>query len=138
MTGYIDVMLEPSAQTPDIAAVAAAFTAAGIQAEVSAVYARRSADLLPWVIIIGGGFLPWVFLKAAAVQGAGDEAGRDGSRALMRLVTALYEARKDSRAKEGTVSIEPSGVREWIAPGILEALIPGRMQSHACTAEVPR
>jgi hypothetical protein len=26
----------------------------------------------------------------------------------------------------------------WTAPGILEALIPGRMQSHACTAEVPR
>jgi hypothetical protein len=26
----------------------------------------------------------------------------------------------------------------WIAPGILEALIPGRMQSHACTAEVSR
>ena len=27
---------------------------------------------------------------------------------------------------------------DWTAPGILEALIPGRMQSHACTAEVPR
>jgi hypothetical protein len=26
----------------------------------------------------------------------------------------------------------------WTAPGILEALIPGRMRSHACTAEVPR
>jgi hypothetical protein len=26
----------------------------------------------------------------------------------------------------------------WTAPGILEALIPGRMQSHACTAEVPQ
>jgi hypothetical protein len=26
----------------------------------------------------------------------------------------------------------------WTIPGILEALIPGRMQSHACTAEVPR
>jgi hypothetical protein len=26
----------------------------------------------------------------------------------------------------------------WTAPGILEALIPGRMQSYACTAEVPR
>jgi Metallo-beta-lactamase superfamily len=25
----------------------------------------------------------------------------------------------------------------WTAPGILEALIPGRMQSHASTAEVP-
>jgi hypothetical protein len=28
--------------------------------------------------------------------------------------------------------------RTWTAPGILEALIPGRMQSHAGTAEVPR
>ena len=28
--------------------------------------------------------------------------------------------------------------KDWTAPGILEALIPGRMQSHACTAEVPR
>jgi hypothetical protein len=27
---------------------------------------------------------------------------------------------------------------QWTAPGILEALIPGRMQSHGCTAEVPR
>jgi hypothetical protein len=26
----------------------------------------------------------------------------------------------------------------WTAPVILEALIPGRMQSHASTAEVPR
>jgi hypothetical protein len=26
----------------------------------------------------------------------------------------------------------------WTAPVILEALIPGRMQSHACTAEIPR
>jgi hypothetical protein len=26
----------------------------------------------------------------------------------------------------------------WTAPGILEARIPGRMQSHASTAEVPR
>jgi hypothetical protein len=30
------------------------------------------------------------------------------------------------------------GLSVWTAPGILEALIPGRMQSHACTAEVPR
>jgi RNA-directed DNA polymerase len=32
----------------------------------------------------------------------------------------------------------PQGSAVWTAPGILEALIPGRMQSHACTAEVPR
>ena len=28
--------------------------------------------------------------------------------------------------------------QQWTAPVILEALIPGRMQSHASTAEVPR
>jgi hypothetical protein len=32
----------------------------------------------------------------------------------------------------------PAYRSQWTAPGILEALIPGRMQSHACTAEVPR
>jgi hypothetical protein len=37
-----------------------------------------------------------------------------------------------AEAKSGA-NLEP-----WTAPGILEALIPGRMQSHACTAEVPR
>ena len=32
----------------------------------------------------------------------------------------------------------PIRIEVWTAPVILEALIPGRMQSHACTAEVPR
>jgi len=36
--------------------------------------------------------------------------------------------------KEGFRS---AALADWTAPGILEALIPGRMQSHACTAEVP-
>ena len=31
-----------------------------------------------------------------------------------------------------------TGKPYWIAPVILEALIPGRMQSHGSTAEVPR
>jgi hypothetical protein len=115
VTGCLDVMLETECTDADIAAVSEVFESAGIPVGVSAVYARRSAGLLPWVIIIGGGMLPWVFLKAA-LQGAGDEAGRDGWRALMRLVTALYEARKDSRASEGTVTIEPSEVREILLP----------------------
>ena len=36
-----------------------------------------------------------------------------------------------SRALQGV-----GGAIMWIAPGILEALIPGRMQSHGSTAEV--
>jgi pimeloyl-ACP methyl ester carboxylesterase len=35
-------------------------------------------------------------------------------------------------------SLPGQGHDIWTAPGILEALIPGRMQSHASTAEVPR
>src|SRR6266702_5378284 len=33
---------------------------------------------------------------------------------------------------------DPRQGRVWTAPVILEALIPGRMQSHVSTAEVPR
>lgn len=115
MTDRIDVMLETECTDADITAVTQVFETAGIPADISAVYARRSAGPLPWVIIIGGGYIAWEFLKSA-VQGAGDEAGRDGWRALMRLVTALYEARKDSRAEQGTVSIEPSEVQEILLP----------------------
>jgi hypothetical protein len=37
-----------------------------------------------------------------------------------------------------TASLGQPGGKPWTAPVILEALIPGRMQSHAGTAEVPR
>jgi hypothetical protein len=37
----------------------------------------------------------------AALQGAGDEAGRDAWRALMRLIKAIYEARQSSQALSG-------------------------------------
>jgi putative transposase len=38
----------------------------------------------------------------------------------------------------GVIMHTDQGSEYWTAPVILEALIPGRMQSHACTAEVPR
>ena len=41
------------------------------------------------------------------------------------------------KTKKGAGKAKHKG-KKWTAPGILEALIPGRMQSHACTAEVPR
>jgi hypothetical protein len=59
MTGGLDVMLETECTDADIAAVSEVFESAGIPADVSAVYARRSAGPLPWVII-GGSYLPWV------------------------------------------------------------------------------
>ena len=57
-------------------------------------------------------------LRCAADAAAG-VAGRLSSDIAGRLLAALDQ-------------------RLWTAPVILEALIPGRMQSHASTAEVPR
>jgi arsenite methyltransferase len=52
--------------------------------------------------------------------------------ALAQKVNAVYESIQPH-------DTDPMGdFDEWTAPVILEALIPGRMQSHAGTAEVPR
>jgi len=104
MTDRLDVILESECTDADIASVTEVFETAGIPAEIRGAYVRESYRLLPWVVIIGGGYAAWTFIKAA-LQAAGDEAGRDGWRALMRLVADLREARKGSRAPEGTVSI---------------------------------
>ena len=64
---------------------------------------RESAADLPWLVMIFVGVAVGTFMKAA-LQGAGDEAGRDAWRALMRLIKAIYEARH-SRASRGSVSI---------------------------------
>lgn len=101
----IEVLLESECSDTDRAAVAAVFEAVGIQANVRGAYIRESAAILPWLIIIGTGYASWTFVKAA-LQGAGDEADREGWRMLLRLVKALYEARSNSPAPEGTVSVQ--------------------------------
>ncbi len=115
MTERLEVMLESECSPAEVSAVTEVFEVAGIPADVSATYARRSAALLAWVIIIGVSYPAWTFIKAA-LQGAGDEAGREGWRALMRLVKELYEARSNSRAPEGRVTITTSEVREIQLP----------------------
>jgi hypothetical protein len=47
-------------------------------------------------------------------------------------------ATRDHQQAMPAAGPERASGRHWTAPGILEALIPGRMQSHACTAEIPR
>lgn len=62
----------------------------------------------PWdlVIMVPVALGGWTFLKAA-LQGAGDEAGRDGWHALMHFVRRLYEKRNaSSTAPEGTVTLD--------------------------------
>ena len=105
MTEFVDVILESECTAADVAAVGAVFEAAGISADVRGGYIRESAADLPWLVIIFVGvWASGTFVKAA-LQGAGDEAGRDGWRALMHLIKAIYEARQSSQASQGSVSI---------------------------------
>jgi len=135
VTNRVDVILESECSAADLTAVAEVFKAAGISAEVRAAYVRESAGDLPWIILVG---LPlWaggVFL-GAALQGAGDEAGRAGWRALMRLVRDLYEARKASRAPEGTVSL---GISDPLLEIPLPPDLPDVAYRHLCEIEEPR
>jgi len=74
----VEVSLEAEASAADQAAVAAVFESADIRADVQSTYIRRSADLLPWLIVIA----VTVRFLWAAVGGAGDEAGRDAWKGL--------------------------------------------------------
>jgi hypothetical protein len=54
LTGMtVEVSLEAEASAADRAAVIAVFESADIRAHVKADYIRRSAGLLPWLIVIG-------------------------------------------------------------------------------------
>ena len=60
---------------------------------------------------------------------------RGSRRACGELQRQAWQWALANRGKDGT--LPSGGAIAWTAPGILEALIPGRMQSHASTAEVP-
>lgn len=106
MTELAYVSLEKECTEADRAAVAEVFDAAGIPADVGGSIIRLSAAHLAWIVAIGlPGLAAWTFFKAALL-GAGDEAGRDGWRALMSLVKGIHEKRSAvSQAPEGEVSI---------------------------------
>jgi transcriptional regulator with XRE-family HTH domain len=53
-------------------------------------------------------------------------------------VTMISAYERDQRQPTLLRLLRAAGFDLWTAPMILEALIPGRMQSHASTAEEPR
>jgi hypothetical protein len=113
----VEVSLEAEASAADREAVVRVFESADIQADVRADYIRRSADLLPWLIVIGVVAARFLW---TALGGAGDEAGRDAWRGLKSLVTGLYEARRSSESPQGGVSIRDSetSVEIQLPPGL--------------------
>lgn len=104
----VEVMLESEVTDGERAAVAEVFASAGIEADVKGACIRHSAGLLPWIIEIAVTVSAARFIWAA-VAGAGDEAGRDAWKGLKRLITDLYEVRRNSQAPRGWVSLRGSG-----------------------------
>ncbi len=104
MTYPIRVILESECSKADQAAVADVFKAAGIPAEVEATYARRSAEVLPWLIQIEAHLRQLIsYLLAGAAGGATGAAGADGWAALKSLARRLRGARPTS---EGNITIK--------------------------------
>jgi predicted dinucleotide-binding enzyme len=54
------------------------------------------------------------------------------------IIGRTLATRSAQAGHAGTFGARIPGNADLTAPGILEALIPGRMQGRACTAEVPR
>ena len=89
----IDILLDSDASDSEVAAVMDVAREEGIESSVQANYFRKSLGELPWVIFLSvqvGVFFS-AFLKAA-----GQEAGRDAYLGIRRLVSRLYNARRNS------------------------------------------
>ena len=99
MAPEVEVLLEAEASDDEVAAVAAAFTEAGIDAHVRLDPACKGAGgEFPWMVAIS---LPaTAFFTAVAAK-----AGEDAYESLKKLVRRLYDARRASRFPRGRVSL---------------------------------
>jgi len=114
----VEISLEAGAAEAECRAVAGVLESVGVRATVRADMIRHSVDLLPWIVEIGLGW-PTVRFLAAAAAAAGDEAGRDGWKGFKRVIGRLYEARKDSPAPRGGVTLrELDGVTIQLPPDL--------------------
>jgi hypothetical protein len=94
MTDPVHVIVESECSKADQAAVAWVFASAGIPVDIEPAYARRSAEILPWIIQIETSLGHLVsYLLAGAAGGATGAAGADGWAALKGLVSRLRNAR---------------------------------------------
>jgi hypothetical protein len=104
--------------------------------------ARRSGAVLPqeavpppWLLHNAGPMTAHSGIRGPAA-GLTDRLRERG--VLDRFVVGVRAGEGRALVVRGEPGVGKTVLLDWTAPGILEALIPGRMQSHACTAEVSR
>jgi len=97
MAPEVEVLLEAEARDDEVAAVAAAFAEAGIDAHVRAdPDCKGAGGEFPWMVAVS---LPaTAFFTAVAA-----EAGKDAYKNLKQLIKRLYDARNASKFRTGRV-----------------------------------
>jgi hypothetical protein len=88
------------------------------------------------LIVGAASVIIWKYLKLNAQTWAAAIAAVAAVGATLVALKALSYNRQSTGAADRAARAAENQTK-WTAPGILEALIPGRMQSHASTAEVP-
>jgi hypothetical protein len=114
------VVIDDTASPTEIARVAEVFRGYGFEVAPQPTYARRSAELLPWVLQV---------LLAAPIGAFfvsfGSEAGKDTYEAVKDWIEALWRARKGAGAGHGSVElVDPDGTHVVASSTIPERALP--------------
>jgi hypothetical protein len=94
-----EVAIEEEAAVEEVDAIERLFDEAGVRTVVSASVGRKSADLLPWALMLK---IP----LTAFVTGLAAKASEDAWIALKRLVRAIYEARRRPDRADGSIWLD--------------------------------
>jgi hypothetical protein len=109
-----EVLVEEGAPQEELQRLQAVFDEAGAPAVVTAGYARRSADLLPWAMLIKAPL--GAFLVAIATK-----AGTDAWDALKAFVAAVYAERRRPHRSEGTIQFDDDGLTVILSDDLPDA-----------------
>jgi hypothetical protein len=98
-----DVYLDDKASPAELAGIRETFRKHGFDVEPEANYMRKSADVLPWVVVV-------VLLTpiGSFFRAFGERAGQDAYDAVQAWVREVWEARAASEASEGSLAVEDS------------------------------
>jgi hypothetical protein len=97
----ISVSINEFASKEELEGVEEAFRSAGIEVEVEANYFMKSADAVPWIVLVSVGFAAGGFFR-----GYFGKLGADAATKTQEWVRALRKARESSPALPGSVVIK--------------------------------
>jgi hypothetical protein len=104
-----DVAIENTATAAQLEAVEAAFRRHGLEVEVRPAYARRAADVLPWIVHI-----TLAAPIAAFFVAFGTEAGKDAYGAVKEWAKDVYRTRRNSGTGQGSITLEDPDQTELV------------------------